>query len=102
MGGQMLAIFLWLDLLAHDRYKSVINGLLRNKSVTDKEKEVVSWKFEIYQIVSALVLEVHNLNKTSYCTGIGSSEFKQNNGPSDGVSLSGNGVHAREEWNSRG
>ncbi|KAL2537727.1 GRF-type domain-containing protein [Forsythia ovata] len=42
--------FSWLDPPAHPRYKSVINGLLRNKSVADKKREVVSWKFRIYQI----------------------------------------------------
>ncbi|KAL2559507.1 uncharacterized protein Fot_04246 [Forsythia ovata] len=43
--------FSWLDPPAHLRYKSVINGLLRNKSVANKKKWLSAGSSEFIKLV---------------------------------------------------
>ncbi|KAL2554889.1 uncharacterized protein Fot_08508 [Forsythia ovata] len=48
--------FDWADPTVHDRYKLVINGLLRKKNEGEKEKEKLSKTMRMYRLFFSLVV----------------------------------------------
>ncbi|KAL2461254.1 GRF-type domain-containing protein [Abeliophyllum distichum] len=54
--AQACNYFDWADPAPHDRYKCVINGLLRKKNEAHKEKEKMSKTISIYHVVFSLLV----------------------------------------------